>query len=260
MYAINEKLLERHTSGNPVNVALIGCGQMGTDIIATVALMKGMRMPVVVDLSEEHIRKSMALAEVTTPFVFTNDMATAETASAQNKMVGTTDWKIAVGLSCVDVVIDATGSPEMGSRITLECIDKKKHIVMMNVECDITVGPILRKKAEEGAVIYTLAAGDEPAAIMELYRFADALGFEVVCAGKGKNNPLDLDATPATLAEKARARNMSANMLCEFVDGSKTAIEMASVSNATGLVPDVRGMHGAKSTVAELQKVFCLKE
>ncbi len=45
-------------------------------------------------------------------------------------------------------------------------------------------------------------------------------------------------------------------MLCEFVDGSKTAVEMAAVSNATGLVPDVRGMHGAPSTVAELTRVF----
>jgi predicted homoserine dehydrogenase-like protein len=105
-------------------------------------------------------------------------------------------------------------------------------------------------------VVYSWAAGDEPAAILELYRFANALGFEIVAAGKGKNNPLRHDATPDTEREKATARKMSPRMLCEFVDGSKTAVEMAAVSNATGLVPDLRGMHGARATVAQLTKVF----
>jgi len=130
---------------------------------------------------------------------------------------------------------------------------------MMNVECDVTVGPILNKLAREAGVIYTLAAGDEPAAILELYRFARALGFEVVSAGKGKNNPLDITATPGSLAARAKARDMSARMLCEFVDGSKTAVEMCSVANATGLVPDVRGMHGAKATRGTLNQIFCPK-
>ena len=81
----------------------------------------------------------------------------------------------------------------------------------------------------------------------------------MVAAGKGKNNPLDIYATPDALAERARARDMSARMLCEFVDGSKTAVEMCSVANATGLVPDVRGMHGAKATRETLHHVFCPK-
>jgi predicted homoserine dehydrogenase-like protein len=85
------------------------------------------------------------------------------------------------------------------------------------------------------------------------------LGFQVVAAGKGKNNPLDITATPEALAERARVRDMSPRMLCEFVDGSKTAVEMCSVANATGLVPDVRGMHGAKATRDTLHQVFCPK-
>jgi predicted homoserine dehydrogenase-like protein len=256
LYAINEKLQQREDRKQPIQVALIGLGQMGTDIVATIDRMKGMKLAAVVDVSEDNIKRSLALADHTASVTFTNSVAEASKAKG---MVATTDWRVAVGMPQVDVVIDSTGSPELGSVITLACIEAKKHIVMMNVECDITVGPLLRRRADAGGVIYTMAAGDEPAAIMELYRFATALGFEVVAAGKGKNNPLDIAATPESLAERARQRNMSATMLCEFVDGSKTAIEMACVSNATGLVPDVRGMHGARSTVAELQKVFCLK-
>jgi predicted homoserine dehydrogenase-like protein len=260
MYEIDNKLLEREKAGKPVLVSLIGCGQMGTDIIAQIDQMKGTEIPVLVDLNTDIALKALETAECSREIVITNDIAEAEKAVNEGKMVVTNDWKIATHLPQVEAVIDCTGSPVMGATITLDCINHKKHIVMMNVECDITVGPILRQMAENAGVVYTLAAGDEPAAIMELYRFANALGFTVVSAGKGKNNPLDITATPDTLAEKAKARDMSAYMLCEFVDGSKTAIEMAAVSNATGLVPDVQGMHGAKSTVDTLNKVFCPKK
>jgi predicted homoserine dehydrogenase-like protein len=191
--------------------------------------------------------------------VQTNDAAKAAEAITQGRTVLATDWKLSTTLAGIQTVIDCTGSPELGAVIALACIAARKHIVMMNVECDVTVGAILRRKAEAAGVIYTLAAGDEPAAIMELYRFATALGFRIVAVGKGKNNPLDIYATPEALADKARARDMSARMLCEFVDGSKTAVEMCSVSNATGLVPDLRGMHGAKCTRETLHKVFCPK-
>ncbi len=259
MYEINTRLVERSKAGRPVLVSLIGCGQMGTDIIAQVEQMKGMEIPVIVDLETSVALKALETAECKREYVCTNDLIEAEKAVNDGKMVVTNDWKIAVRLPQVEAVIDCTGSPVMGATISLECINYKKHIVMMNVECDITVGPILRQMAENAGVIYTLAAGDEPAAIIELYRFANALGFTVVSAGKGKNNPLDLAANPETLSDKAKARNMSAYMLCEFVDGSKTAIEMAAVSNATGLVPDIEGMHGPRATVDTLNKVFCPK-
>jgi predicted homoserine dehydrogenase-like protein len=131
----------------------------------------------------------------------------------------------------------------------------------MNVECDITVGPILRRLCRQGGVVYSLTAGDEPGSILELWRFAKALGFEVVAAGKGKNNPLDIYAHPGQPAwmEQAAARGMNPQMLVEFVDGSKTMIEMAAVANATGLAPDCRGMHGPRCGVKDLARVFSLK-
>jgi predicted homoserine dehydrogenase-like protein len=132
----------------------------------------------------------------------------------------------------------------------------------MNVECDVTIGPLLRKLCEQAGVVYSLTAGDEPGAIVEVYRFAKALGFEVVAAGKGKNNPLDRYAHPGMneWADKAAARGMSPRMLIEFVDGSKTMIEMAAVSNATCLGIDVPNMHGPKCDIKDLAKVFSLKE
>ncbi len=260
MYEINTKLEEREEQGQPIIVSLVGVGQMGKDIIAQVDLMKGMKIPVIVDLSFELAEKALKESGHIGEYIKTNELTEAEEAIEAGKLVLTTDINIAISSRQIDVVIDATGSPEMGAKISLMCINAKKHIVMMNVECDITVGPILRQMAENAGIVYSLTAGDEPGSIVELYRFATALGFKVVAAGKGKNNPLDIYAVPAQWEEKARQRNMSAKMLVEFVDGSKTMIEMAAVSNATGLVPDVRGMHGPKCNVEDLARVFSTKE
>ena len=258
MNAINERLLELENKGAPVNIGLIGAGQMGQEILCQVRLMKGVRIPIVVDITFERAELACQMARIPAErLARVKTLAAAQAAINTGRIALATDWQLVPPLVGVPVVVDATGSPELGVSIALDCIQASKHIVMMNVECDITVGSILNRQAQEMGVIYTLAAGDEPAAILELYRFATALGFEVVAAGKGKNNPLDIAATPQALAERAKARDMSARMLCEFVDGSKTAVEMCSVANATGLVPDVRGMHGAKATRDTLHQVFC---
>jgi predicted homoserine dehydrogenase-like protein len=114
-------------------------------------------------------------------------------------------------------VVDATGNPEAGAHIALDCFEHKKHLIMMNVEADITIGPVLRRYAEKAGVIYTLAAGDEPAALMELYCFANALGLEIIAAGKGKNNPLNREAVPEDYEAEARRRGLNPMMLVEFV-------------------------------------------
>jgi predicted homoserine dehydrogenase-like protein len=259
MYEIDRKLLERHAQGRPVAVAVVGAGQMGTEIICQVGEMKGMEVLVVVDLTLDRAAQAYQHSKHRGEVRRTDSLAEAEAAVRAGVRVATTDHRIATRLSRVEAVVDATGQAEMGAVVSLDAFDHEKHVVMMNVECDVTVGPVLRRLAQNAGVVYSWAAGDEPAAILELHRFASALGFEIVAAGKGKNNPLRHDATPDTEREKAAARKMSARMLCEFVDGSKTAVEMAAVSNATGLVPDLRGMHGARSTVAQLTQVFVPK-
>ncbi|TIR47617.1 MAG: homoserine dehydrogenase, partial [Mesorhizobium sp.] len=95
---------------------------------------------------------------------------------------------------------------------------------------------------------------------MELIEFASALGYTIVSAGKGKNNPLNHDAVPDDYRDEALRRNMNPRMLVEFVDGSKTMVEMCAIANATGLVPDVPGMHGPKADRDQLAKVLIPRE
>ncbi|MDR0601408.1 MAG: SAF domain-containing protein [Treponema sp.] len=259
MYEIDKKLEKLEMAGTPIGVALIGVGQMGSEIIAQVGLMKGMRILIAADINAGAAEEAFRAAGYTDVAV-TDNAREADTAMAEGKPVVTGDYRLAISRGGVQVVIDATGSPEMGARSTLECIRHKKHITMMNVECDVTAGPVLRDLSRQAGIVYSLTAGDEPGSIIELYRFARAIGFDVVAAGKGKNNPLDIHANPGTLAEKAAMRKMSARMLCEFVDGSKTSIEMAAVSNATGLLPDISNMHGPKVNISALTSVFALEK
>lgn len=260
MNEIDRRLEEREAAGTPILVGLIGAGQMGSEIVSTVGEMAGMEIPVVVDIDKQRAIRSFDQSKKKKEIVQTDDPKEARKAVTSGKYAAASDYRVITEMPEIDAVIDATGSTEMGAVITLDAVNRRKHVVMMSVECDVTIGPILRQYAENAGVVYSLAAGDEPAAIMELYRFARSIGFEVVAAGKGKNNPLDIYATPDDVKAKADERQMSAKMLCEFVDGSKTAIEMASVSNATGLLPDVRGMHGAKASVDTLNSVFIPKD
>src|SRR5690606_539879 len=176
----------------------------------------------------------------------------AAEAVRNGKVVATTDAQLVTSLAEVDVVVDATGVPDIGAKIAWDAILNRKHIVMLNVEADVTVGVILKKMADASGVVYTGSAGDEPGAIMELYDFADALGFEVIALGKGKNNPLNLAANPETAAEQAARKGASPKMLASFQDGTKTMVEMTAVANATGFLPDKPGMHGFDSDVKGL--------
>jgi len=262
MIGLNEDLKAREAAGRPVRVGVVGAGQMGTDVVATTKMMDGVDVVAVVDIDLQRAKDAYAIGEVEGHVVVAQDPGEADEAVAGDRLVVAEDYEVITGMGQVDVMLEATGVPDVGARAALQAARKGQHLAMMNVETDITVGPLLRWYAEQKGVLYALAAGDEPAACQELYDFADGLGFTVVAVGKGKNNPLDRHARPTdpAWAEEAARRGLNPNMLIEFVDGSKTMIEMAAVSNATGLVPDVRGMHGPVTHREILERVFCLEE
>lgn len=250
-------------AGRFIRIGLVGVGEMGTDIVTQVALMKGLRITVIAvrDPAKRHVEQAFVIAGLDP-----DRAKLAETPSAIARTVElgytavTTDVEALYTCDHVDVVIDATGKPEMGAVIGLGAIEAGKHVVMMNVEADVTIGAWLQQRAREVGVVYTVGAGDEPSSTMELIEFVTALGYPVVAAGKGKNNPLDVTATPDRFEEEAVRRNMNPRMLVEFIDGSKTMVEMANIANATGLVPDVAGMHGPEATLENLHTILCPKE
>ena len=254
------ELKSRAEAGRPVTIGLAGCGQMGTDIVVQLNRMPGLRLGAVAEMRPPQARAAAALAGFADDHtVYAETPAAIDRAIEQGKLAITPSPDALARSGLVDVVIDATGNPNIGTQFALDAIANGKHVVMLNVEADITIGRHLHEAARRAGVVYTGAAGDEPAATIELIGFAQSIGLEVICAGKGKNNPLKFDAVPEEYQAEAEARNMNARMLVEFVDGSKTMIEMVAIANCTGLVPDVPGMHGPAATRDELASVLIPK-
>ena len=262
MIGLNQELEQREASGNPVRVGLIGAGQMGTDVVATTKMMKGLRVVVTADVDIDRAIEAYRIAQIDGNVVVAETTSQADAAVLAGNLVAVRDYRIVTDMKSIDVMLEATGVPEIGACAALRSARTGQDLAMMNVETDITVGPILHWYAQQKNVLYALAAGDEPAACKELYDLADSMGFTIVAAGKGKNNPLDRHGTPTdpAIIKDAARRGLSPNMLIEFIDGSKTMIEMAAVSNATGLIPDVRGMHGPTTDRDHLNKTFAMKE
>jgi predicted homoserine dehydrogenase-like protein len=255
-----DAVVRRADTAGAITIGLAGAGQMGTDIVVAVALMPGVRIGAISEVRGQAARDAALLAGITRDGMVSADTPRAvEDAVRSGRVAITEDYRSMCEAEGIDVIIDATGNPNIGTLIALKAMQHGKHIVMLNVEADITVGRHLKAEAARYGVVYTGAAGDEPACTLELIGFAQSMGFEIVAAGKGKNNPLKFDAVPEEYAAEAERRNMNARMLVEFVDGTKTMVEMVAVANATGLVPDVPGMHGPSATRDELAQVLCTR-
>jgi len=229
---LHRLLVARLAAGNPVRVALIGAGKFGSMFLAQVPHRPGIEVPVIVDLDPDRAREACRTvgwdAERIAATIFTADAAKASSGD-------------------IEVIVEATGNPAVGIPHARAAIAAGKHIVMVNVEADVLAGPLLAQEARKAGVVYSLAYGDQPALTAELVDWARATGFRVVAAGKGtKYLPIYHDVTPdgvwqhyGLTAGEAQSAGMNPQMFNSFLDGTKSAIEMAAIANATGLgVPD----------------------
>ena len=249
-------LARRADEGRPVRIGVIGSGEMGTDLVTQCMLMKGVELVAMSTRRPHTARDAVRIAYGDDGRAAEADTPSRLTAAIEAGKIAITSNELLVTNPLVDVVIDATGKPGVAADFDLMAMEHGKHVVMMNVEADVTIGPYLKREADRLGVVYSVGAGDEPSSCMELIEFATALGYTIVSAGKGKNNPLNHDAVPDQYREEAERRNMNPRMLVEFVDSSKTMVEMCAIANATGLVPDVPGMHGPSAGRDQLAKVL----
>lgn len=250
----------RKVNNNPIKVGLVGCGEMGTDLLCRIALMDGIKITHIVTRNLERVFEAGKICFNDKNFAQEcNNLSSVYRAIEIGKVAASTDLKLLLENEQIDIVVDATGHPNAGAEIGYKVLTNGKHLVTMNLEADAAIGIILNIEAKNNNLIYSLGAGDEPSACMELINFISSMGHEIVAAGKGKNNPLIIDATPDKFEEEAHKRNMNPRMLVEFIDGSKTMVEMAAISNATGLKLDIDGMHGTNTSLEDLNKVFIPK-
>jgi predicted homoserine dehydrogenase-like protein len=223
------KLRQREAEGRPLRVGLIGAGKFGSMYLSQARRTPGVRLTAVADLDGDRARQALRYVGWTD-----EELATVAFVDSGSALIARDD---------VDIVIDATGSPAAGIAHVLACCEHRKHVVMVNVEADALAGPLLAQRARQAGIVYSLAYGDQPALICELVDWARACGFEVIAAGKGtKYLPEFHASTPDTVwghygitPENARIGGLNPQMFNSFLDGTKSAIEMCAVANATGL-------------------------
>ena len=228
MYIYNE-LLRRADADNPVRVGLIGAGKFGSMFLAQVPTTPGLDVSVIVDLAPDRARAACRTVG------WTDDQIAA--------VSFTDDAEQMMRTAPPDVMVEATGNPVAGLHHAERAIANGLHIVMVNVEADVLAGAELAAAARSAGTVYSMAYGDQPALTVELVDWARSCGFQVVAAGKGtKYLPAYHHATPDTVwdhygltAEQAAEAGMNSQMFNSFLDGTKSALEMAAIANATGL-------------------------
>ncbi len=258
---LHRMLAARAASGKPLRIALIGAGKFGSMYLAQAQSTPGIHVVGIADLAPARARA--ALTRIGWPVEQFAARSLAE--AGRHGTTSITDDTLAlIAAPETEIVIDATGHPPAGIRHVLACCTHGKHIVMVNVEADALAGPLLAQRARAAGIVYSLAYGDQPALICEQVDWCRAAGFEVVAAGKGtKYLPAYHESTPATVwphygftPEMVAAGDFNAQMFNSFLDGTKSAIEMAAVANATGLVPAPDGLYFPPCGVDDLPRVL----
>ena len=123
-------LLEREKTSNPIRVCLIGAGKFGTMYLSQASRTPGIIISTIVDLNPSQAKQACIRSGIGETNITDN---TISAISSEN----------------VDLVIDATGSPEAGITNALACCEHGKDIIMVNVEADALAGPLLAEKARQ---------------------------------------------------------------------------------------------------------------
>src|SRR5215831_19293239 len=244
------KLAEREKAGRPLQVGLIGAGKFGSMYLAQVRRTPGVCLAMVADLDPERARGAL--------------QRTGWSGAELAEVRFVDDARALIEDRTVEIVIDATGSPSAGIAHVLACCEVRKHIVMVNVEADALAGPLLAQRARQAGIVYSMAYGDQPALICEMVDWARACGFEVVAAGKGtryhpsfhQSTPDDVWENFGIAPEKAARGGMNPQMFNSFVDGTKSAIEMAAIANACGLAVPSDGLQFPPCGVDDLPQIL----
>jgi predicted homoserine dehydrogenase-like protein len=253
-------LAEREDRGRPIRVGLVGAGKFGTMILAQLRLMTGVRLAVLADLDATRARAAaVAAGWAPDALSLASGTGAANDVARGGRTALVESGEIAAACE-IDVLIEATGHEEAGALHAYRALERGIHVVMVTVEADVVVGPYLHHLARRNGAVYSMAYGDQPAIICELVDWARTCGFDVVAAGKGtKYAPHYRRSTPDTAfgyygftAEQIATGGFNPKMFNSFLDGTKSAIEMVAVANATGLAVGDDGLSFAPASVYDL--------
>jgi predicted homoserine dehydrogenase-like protein len=243
-------LKKRQAINRPVRVGVIGAGTFSSAFLNQSRRVAGMQVVSVADLDAEKAKRACIAAGWPEEAVGIGSSSSSINDGAALGKVMATDNADHLIKADLEVIVEATGVTEAGTYHAWTALESGKHVIMANVETDVLLGPILKKKADEKRLVYSLAYGDQPGIICEMVDWARTIGLEVVCAGKGtRYQPEYLYSTPETVwkyfgftEEQIATGNYNAQMYNSFLDSTKSSIEMCALCNATGLIPQKCGL------------------
>ena len=179
-------LAKRAAENNPIRVGIIGTGKFGAGLVAQLSQMEGAEVSAIADINLAHAKHAYTASCVPTDAIkVVNNVEQLNGAIHSGKRAITEDGLLLPQSDLIDVVVEATGIPEVGARMAYHTLTHNKHLVMVNVEADVTIGPYLSRLADTAGVVYTLVDGDQPGVTMNIVDWAKTLGFEIVAAGRG---------------------------------------------------------------------------
>ncbi len=238
-----------------MNVAVIGAGFLGGGLIHHLSKIRGMRPAIVANRTPERAEAALRRAGVDPgKIVRLEDPEAARRALDEGFRVVTRSFELPALVPQVDAIMEATGTLHIGTEIALSAIGGKKHIIEANPEVQVTLGYLLKEKADEAGVVYSDIDGDQPGIIMNLWSYTAGLGLEPVVAGNCKG-VMKRYATPRTQEAFAKNAGISPWIATAAADGTKLNMEMAIVANATGMGLAKTGMVGV-----ETQLENCLED
>ncbi len=219
------KFMRLEKSGKRIRIGLVGLGAMGKGMAFNIAHAPGMELVSVGDISKDKIEETRKLLP-NAGFKVQDCMAIAESKD-------------------IDIFIEASSSTEMGLAYTKTAIESGHHIILMNGEVDCFFGPELYEDATKREVIYSSTDGDQYGVLIKMFEEIIMMGLNPIMIGNIKGF-LNRHATPASIIHEAKIRSLDPQMCVTYTDGTKLAVEMAIMSNATGFVPYNDRMEGPK--------------
>jgi len=274
---MNYEMLFAGHQDKRVRAALIGVGEFGASLIGQARSIPMLEIPVLCD-RDEHRAVAALLDSGVTP----SDVAICDTvfsalkALADGKTIVVTDDSL-VDLLPIDIIVEATGVPEVAARNAMAAIERGRHVAMVSKEADSVVGPILHHKASEAGCVYTPIDGDQPSLLIGLVTWARLLGLEIIAAGKSSEYDFVYDPAAQTISwcdqtivvpEFADLWALADGDVGAFLASRSEALatfpqsivpdycEMGIVTNATGLKPDGARFHAPLARTIEVPGIF----
>src|SRR5262249_15362326 len=154
-------LLQRRAElSRPVRVGVIGAGKFAAMFLSQARLTPGIQVVGVADLQVQRARE--ALKQTGWPearLVNARTTGQINDAATQGQVALTEDALALIGAE-LEIIIECTGSPEAGTKHALRSIEAGRHVIMVTVEADVLVGPVLARRADNSGVVYSMAYGD----------------------------------------------------------------------------------------------------